>query len=179
MITITNPPFKLCKNKKFIMAMKSKNDAVILATFRFCNNLGNYDLIDVLEWPEITRTTPLAIYDSHEKNNSIEMPDFYEKWLDRYDETYKDDYIASCNGRLNDPIRSEYLDPMWRDLTPDLFIAKAGNQHIKVGDNIRRKIYPKRAKEIYERYKDQIILDTYLWRSSVSGQVLIRKEFFD
>lgn len=157
------------------MDMKCKKDAVILATFKFCNRLGNYDIIDQKEWPEITRSTPLAIYDSHEKNNSIERPDFYEKWLDRC----QDGYIAALNSKLFDDNSRDYLDPLFVEPEPNLFIAKAANQHIKVGDTIKRKVFPENVAEVFNEHREQILLDSYLWRSNVRGQVLIRKEFFD
>lgn len=155
--------------------MQNKKDAIVLATFNFCNRLGNYELVDPFDWPEICVSTALAFYSSYEKNNSIERPDFYEKYIFEYE----NDWVTPYNSHYTKCTSSNYNDPMLRDLTPDLMFSSRNGPYRKKGDPIKRKVFPKSVYKVFEKHKDEIYLDTLLWGSPYNRYVKIRKEFFN
>lgn len=184
---VSNPPFRL-NRKKFKALLLSADDYVVLHTFRFCNNeLGRFELIEYKEWPEVTNIV-IAIAASTMKRNFKERPKFYQPEI--RDDVFEgcEDYVAFCNSHFADgqyvksvkqnrPTFAKKL--IFKDITEDLFINKGANKFTRKGDRIKRVVYPRSFIKMFEKYLDEIYMDTKLFGNIMIKYPMIRQEFVD
>lgn len=184
---IANPPFRI-NRKKFKDLLLSADDYVVLHTFKFCNNeLGRFELVEYQEWPEVTNTV-IAIAASTMKRNHIERPIFYkplikdgvfegcENFVIFHNTHFADgQYDKSVN--CNRPNLAKRL--IFKDVEKDIFICKRKNAFIEIGERMKRPVYPRSFIKIFEKYLDEIYMDTKLFGCIMLKYPMIRQEFVD
>lgn len=184
---VSNPPFRI-NRKKFKALLLSADDYVVLHTFKFCNNeLRRYELVEYKEWPEVTNIV-LAIASSTMKQNYIVKPTFYKPEIKNEVFKHCEEYVVFINTHFADgqydtavkQNRSRFAKKLiFKDITPETFICKRANKYIKVGDRLKRPVYPRSFIEIFEKHLDEIYMDTKLFGNIMLKYPLIRQEFVD
>ena len=184
---IANPPFRI-NRKKFVALLNSVDDYVVLHTFRFCNNeLGRFELVEYKEWPEVINSQ-IAIAASTMKCNRIERPIFYKpKMVDGvfdgcenyviFNNTHFMDGEYDKTVKQNRPNFAKKL--IFKDVTDDAFICKGTNQFRKIGDRLKRPVYPKSFINVFKKHLDDIYMDTRMFGNIMLRCPLIRQEFVD
>lgn len=184
---IANPPFRI-NRKKFTALLKSADEYVVIHTFKFCNNeLRRFELVEYREWPEVTNVV-LAIASSTMTQNYIVKPIFYKPNVK--DEVFDgcEDYFIFTNTHFADgqydtvvkQNRPHYAKKLvLKDITEDMFICKCTNKNMKVGDRLRRPVYPRSFIKIFKKHLDEIYMDTRLFGNIMLKYPLIRQEFVD
>lgn len=184
---ITNPPFKI-NRKKFAALLNKVDSYVVLHTFRFCNNeLKRFELVEYKEWPEVVNSQ-VSIAASTMEINHIERPVFYKP--DIKDAVFEgcEDFVIFHNSHFMDGLYYKSVKQnrpnlvkklVFKDVTDDAFTNKDHNKFTKVGDTIKRYVYPRSFIKIFEKHLDEIYIDTRLWGNIMIRCPLIRQEFVD
>ena len=189
---ITNPPFRLFSNKKKLssqMIFNHCNEYVVLATFKYCNNvLGNVEYIEPEEWPEIFNCLGIA----YSGNTYVEEKPEFIKCEVRTSPPKESCYVAvkcrpncwsalSCkkNGykNLDDILLNAYDTSTYIVSKQDERFSTIVKQ--KAGE-IKSIVCYKIDEQLLRKYWDKIWLDTHKWSCAMKKEcILIRKEFVD
>lgn len=184
---ITNPPFKISR-KKFAALLNQVDTYVVLHTFKFCNNeLKRFELVDYKEWPEVTNIV-ISIAASTMKRNQIERPVFYNPEIKDGVFDGCEDFVIFHNTHFADGQYDKSVKQnrpglakkiRFEDVTEDAFICQGCNPFRRLGDKLKRPVYPKSFIKIFEKHLDEIYMDTKLFGSIMFKYPLIRQDFVD
>lgn len=185
---ITNPPFRTFSLKKKIssqMILSHCKDYVVLATFRYCNNiLGNVEYIEPEEWEEICSSLGIAWSGNTYKE---ERPKFLEAEVLTSPPKERGYVAVGCRPNVWHVKRtSEYknLDRILLDAySPETYIVSESSakystkKKLTVGETKHIVCY-KVSEQLLRKHWDQIFTDTNKWSSAMKIEcILIRKEF--
>lgn len=150
---ITNIPFHLCKAqyRKEVKSIfeKYSSEIIMIATFRFCNFLGNYELIYPDEWPEIGVT--MSIYDSKKQKSFYKQPKNLLEYASVYSEDIKNKYYYFHNTDFTKPTSKHYKKLLFLEIKPEYFQYRTCNQYVKKAQKRTIPIIKKEYKEIIEK----------------------------
>ena len=184
MTILTNPDFYLLvRNVHFEDNILSKaDDWVCLGTFRFCNRINSCDIVDDEVWPEINNVIAIARkgYVKH-----YDKPEFFEyEELKDYEPNHFIFVRCDLHKKRSKPWNGGHCEV--KELVPEDFIRQHSNTIKMRSATIRLEKGTKKNKvfcfhgideELFEKYKEQIYLDTRLWFFALNKYPKIRKEF--
>lgn len=188
---ITNPPFKTFSLKKSLssqMIFNHCNEYVVLATFKYCNNvLGNVEYIEPEEWREIYNSLGIA----WSGNTYVEeKPKFLEAEV--LTSPPKEEGYVAVKRRPNAwyalSSRNIYknLDYILLDAyNPDTYIVSKSDERWSIkkkqtSGQTKSIVCYKINEQLLRKHWNDIWLDTHKWSNAMKKEcILIRKEFVD
>ena len=186
---ITNPPFRLFSSKKklsYQMIFDHCEYYVVLATFKYCNNvLGNVEYVEPEEWKEIYNS--LGIVWSGNTNKE-ERPDFLEAEV--FTSPPKElGYVAvKCRPNCWFAVRNIYknLDYLLLDAynTSTYTVSKQDEKYStkvkQIAGETKSVVCYKIDEQLLRKHWNNIWLDTHKWSDAMKKEcILIRKEFLN
>ena len=187
---ITNPPFKtfsLKKNLSSQMIFSHCDEYVVLATFKYCNNvLGNVEYVEPEEWREIYNSLGIAWSGN---TNKEERPDFLEAEV--FTSPPKEQGYVAVKRRPNcwyAGRRRIYknLDYILLDAynTFTYIVSKQDEKYSKkvkqTSGETKSVVCYKIDEQLLRKHWNDIWLDTHKWSDAMKKEcILIRKEFLN
>lgn len=186
---ITNPPFRLFSSKKklsYQMIISHCEYYVVLATFKYCNNVfGNVEYVEPEEWKEIYNSLGIA-WSSN--TNKEERPDFLEAEV--FTSPPKEPgYVAvKCRPNCWYAARNIYknLDYILLDAynTSTYIVSKQDEKYSKkvkqTSGETKSIVCYKIDEQLLRKHWNDIWLDTHKWSDAMKKErILIRKEFLN
>ena len=185
---ITNPPFRLFSSKKKLssqMIFNHCNEYVVLATFRYCNNvLGNVEYIEPEEWPDIFNCLGIA----HSGNIYVEKKPEFIKCEVLTSPPKEQGYVAVkrrpncwCVCKKKGYKNLDYILLNAYDTSTYISSKQDERFSIKVkqiSGETKSIVCYKIDEQLLRKHWKDIWLDTYKWGDAMKKEcVLIRKEF--